>query len=118
MSDDTFPPFIKWGDYKSKDSAMPDKLHVHVTEVETFETEYGVSVNAKVNGVEVAIPLRNFNSPNTSLLKSWRINVRNGRIKKGKKFVLYTFLGKSKNGRDIRRWIMEFDSKSPSCSFL
>ena len=106
MSDDTFPPFLKWGDYKSKDSAMPDKLHVHVTEVETFETEYGVSVNAKVNGVESAIPLRNFNSPNTSLLKSWRINVRNGRIKKGKKFVLYTFLGKSKIGRDIRRWIM------------
>ena len=35
---------------------------------------------------------------------------KNGKIRKGVKFTLYTYLGLSKNARKIRRWIMEFNS--------
>lgn len=108
MSDSSFPPFLKWGSYKSDDKENPDRMEIQVTETETFETEYGVNVNATVDETEMAIPLHNFNSANTALLKLWNSNVRKGNIKKGVKFTLYTYLGQSKNGRKIRKWIMEF----------
>ena len=105
---DTFPPFLKWGKYTSEDQNSPDKMEIQITETESFETEYGVNVNAVIDGVEMALPLHNFNSANLSLLKLWTSNVKNGKIKKGVKFTLYTYLGKSKNDRKIRKWRMEF----------
>jgi len=96
MDDDSFPPFLKWGNYKSDDESNPDKLSIEVTETETFETEYGVNVNALVDGKEMAIPLHNFNSANTALLKLWTKNIKKGNIKKGVKFILFTWLGLSK----------------------
>ena len=108
MSNTSLPPFLKWGNYKSEDINSPDKLEIQVTETETFETEYGVNVNAIIDGTEMAIPLQNFNSVNTALLKLWTSNVKNGKIKKGVKFTLYTHLGLSKNDRKIRKWSMEF----------
>ena len=108
MSSSNYPPFLKLGNYKSVDIASPDKLEVKVTDVDTFETEYGINVNAIVDKQEVAIPLHNFNSKNTSLLKLWTDNVRKEKIKKGVKFNLYTYLGKSRNDRPIRKWRMEF----------
>ena len=110
MSEIPFPPFLKWGEYKSEDQDKPDKLSIDTTETETFETEYGVNVNAIVNEVEMAIPLHNFNSANTALLKLWNNNIKKGSIKKGVKFTLYTYLGKSRNDRKIRKWKMEFNS--------
>jgi len=110
MSETIFPPFLKWGKYKSEDENNPDKLLIEVTDLETFETEYGVNINALVDGVEMAIPIQNFNSLNTSLLKLWNSNIRKGLIKKGSKFTLLTYLGLSKNARKIRRWIVEFNS--------
>lgn len=107
MSNTSLPPFLKRGDYKSDDQNNPDKLSIQVTDTETFETEYGVNVNAIVDGVEMAIPLHNFNSVNTALLKLWTSNVKNGKIKKGTKFVLCTYLGQSRNDRKIRKWSME-----------
>lgn len=107
---DTFPPFLKWGSYKSEDQDNPDKLSIQVTETETFETEYGVNVNAMIDGIEIALPLHNFNSANTALLNLWNNNIKNKKIKKGTKLILCTYLGESKNGRKIRRWIMEFNS--------
>lgn len=107
---DTFPPFLKWGSYKSEDQDNPDKLSIHVTETETFETEYGVNVNATIDGVEMALSLHNFNSANTSLLNLWNNNIKNKKIKKGAEFTLCTYLGESKNKRKIRRWVMEFNS--------
>ena len=107
---ETFPPFLKWGDYKSEDESAPNRIEIQVLDVETFETEYGVNVNAIVNGKEMAIPIQNFNSANTALLKLWNSNIRKGLIKKGSKFTLFTYLGLSKNARKIRRWIMEFNS--------
>ena len=105
---DTFPPFLKWGNYQSNDSANPNKISVQVTETETFETEYGVNVNCIVDGIEMAIPLHNFNSVNTALLKLWNDNTKIGKIKKGANFTLSTFLGQSRNNRKIRKWSMEF----------
>jgi len=110
MSESTFPPFLKWGSYKSEDQNNPDKIPIEVTEIDTFETQYGVNVNAIVDEMEMSIPLHNFNSANTSLLKLWTNNIKKGNIKKGVKFILFTYLGQSKNDRKIRRWIMEFNS--------
>ena len=110
MSDTSFPPFLKWGKYKSEDESNPDKLLIEVTDLETFETEYGVNVNAIVDEKEMAIPIQNFNSVNLSLLKLWNSNIRKGKIRKGAKFTLLTWMGLSKNARRIRRWIMEFNS--------
>ena len=110
LSESSFPPFLKWGKYKSEDENNPDKLLIEVTETETFETEYGININAIVDGKEMAIPIQNFNSVNLSLLKLWNNNIKNGKIRKGVKFTLLTYLGLSKNARKIRRWIMEFNS--------
>lgn len=110
MSEKTFPPFLKWGKYKSEDENNPDRIEIEVTDLETFETEYGVNINAIVDGEEMAIPIQNFNSVNVSLLKLWKSNIRKGDIKKGSKFTLLTYLGLSKNDRKIRRWVMEFNS--------
>jgi len=110
LSESSFPPFLKWGKYKSEDESNPDKLHIEVTETETFETEYGVNINAIVDGQEMAISIQNFNSLNMSLLKIWNSNIRKGKIKKGSKFTLLTWMGLSKNARRIRRWIVEFNS--------
>ena len=110
MSENSFPPFLKWGSYKSEDQENPDKLSIQVTETETFETEYGVNVNCLVDEKEMAISLHNFNSANTALLKLWNNNIKKGKIKKDVKFTLYTYLGKSKNDRKIRKWKMEFNS--------
>ena len=110
MSETSFPPFLKWGKYKSEDENNPDKLLIEVSDTETFETEYGVNINAIVDGKEMAIPIQNFNSLNHSLLKLWNSNIRKGKIKKGSKFTLLTYLGLSKNARKIRRWIVEFNS--------
>jgi len=110
LSETTFPPFLKWGKYTSEDENHPDKLLVQVTDLETFETEYGVNIHAIVDGEEMAIPIQNFNSANMALLKLWNSNIRKGLIKKGSKFTLLTYLGLSKNARKIRRWIVEFNS--------
>ena len=104
LSETTFPPFLKWGKYKSEDKDKPDKIKIKVTETETFETEYGVNINAIVDGEEMAIPIQSFNSVNMSLLKLWNDNIKNGKIRKGVKFTLLTYLGLSKNARKIRRW--------------
>lgn len=110
LSETTYPPFLKWGDYKSKNEDKPDKIKIKVTDTETFETEFGVNINAIVGKKEMAIPIQNFNSANTSLLKLWNSNIKNGKIRKGVKFTLLTWLGLSKNDRKIRRWGMEFNS--------
>ncbi len=46
---DLYPPFLKWGDYKSKDDKNPDILHIEVLDTVTFETEYNICVRAMVD---------------------------------------------------------------------
>lgn len=107
----SFPPFLKWSDYISKDSENPDIIPIKVTEIKTFEMQYGTNINALVNGVEMTISLRNNGSVNRMLLRLWIKNIKNRKICKGTKLLLYTYLGKSKNDRIIRQWSMEFNSK-------
>jgi hypothetical protein len=104
--------YIKWGSSKSHDKENPDVLELKVAETETFETEYSTNVKVQQkenNGWKEAIlPLKSNTSDNASLLQLWQKRVKDGLIKKGKKFVLKTWLGLSKNNRPIRRFELEF----------
>ena len=106
MSD--FPDFLKWGKYTSRDGKNPDELIIRVIELDTFETQYSVNVNAdvKYDGVFVrrTIPLKSHDSVNASLLNLWITNSRSKIFKENKKIRLLTWLGISKNDHPIRRW--------------
>lgn len=104
MSETFYPPFLKWGDYKSKDEKNPYILHIEVLETETFETEYSACVRAMVNGIEMNVPLQNFGSKNMQLLQKWKELVSSGKIVQGKKFKIKTWLGTSRNKHPIRRF--------------
>lgn len=108
MSESIFPPFLKWGQYKSNNEKKPDELEITVQETETFETEYTINANATVNGEEMAIPLQSFESKNKQLLQIWNKAIKEEKIKPGKKFKLKTWLGISKNKHPIRRFELEF----------
>ncbi len=105
---DPLAPFVKWGDYKSKDEKNPDVLEVEPLETDTFETEYSINVKAKINKEEQILPLHSFASNNKQLLKKWNDAIRNKKIKIGKKFKLKTWLGISKNKFPIRRFELVF----------
>lgn len=114
MSDSNFPPFIKWGSFKSQSQNEPDILELQVSDEQTFETAY--SVNAKVlqkdadgKWTEKVLPLKSHESVNNILLKEWEQNARKDLLKAGKKFLLKTWLGKSKRSdHNIRRFVLEF----------
>jgi len=100
-----------WGSYRSQDKNKPDVLEFKVLETETSETEYStnVKVEQKTNNgeKEAILPLKSKTSDNASLLQLWQKGVKDGLVKKGKKFVLKTWLGLSKNNRPIRRFELE-----------
>ena len=109
MSDESsYPPFLKWGSYTSKDEKNPDVLEVEPQEIDTFETEYTINVNAKIDGVEMAMPLQSFESNNRQLLQKWQEGISKKKIQVGKKFKLLTWLGTSKNNFPIRRFELVF----------
>ncbi len=112
MSDLDFPPFIKWGSYKSQDQNKPDVLELQVGEVDTFETAYSINVKVKLkdNGewIEAILPLQSFESNNKQLLQLWNQAIKDGKIKVGKKFKIKTWLGTSMNGHPIRRFELVF----------
>jgi len=108
MSETHFSPFLKWGSYTSKDEKSPNELEVEPQEIDTFETEYSINVNAKVDGVEMAVPLQSFESNNRQLLQKWNEGIKKKKIQVGKKFKLRTWLGTSKNNFPIRRFELVF----------
>src|SRR2546428_9112339 len=79
MSESLYPPFLHWGECKSKDEKNPDIIKVEVLELETFETEFSTNIRAKVDGVEKNIPLQSFESKNKQLLQLWSQAVKDGR---------------------------------------
>lgn len=105
-------PFLKWGDYTSKDKDNPDILEIKVSDLDKFETEYSVNVQVLLktaNGLEYRIlPLKSHTSKNASLLNLWMQGVREKKIKKDKRIKLHTWIGESKNGFPIRRYTLEF----------
>ena len=104
MSESSFPPFLKWGRYTSSNEKKPDVLVVEPQEIDTFETEFSVNINVKVDGVEMAMPLHSFESNNKQLLQKWQEGISKKKIQVGKKFKLHTWLGTSRNNRSIRRF--------------
>jgi len=104
-------PFIKWGDYKSQDQNKPDVLEIQVSEVDTFETAYSINVQVlqKDDGTwtEKILPLKSFESKNGILLQEWQKH--KSKLKSGKKFLLKTWLDKSKtSNHKIRRFVLDF----------
>ena len=109
MSSDLFPSFLKWSDYKSKDEKKPDTITINVTELETWESEYSINVNAEVKKksefIEMSIPLKSHESKNSALLDLWNKAVSMKRIAVGDTIAIQTWLGKStKSDHEIRRW--------------
>jgi len=107
---DIYPPFLKWGDYKSKDGKNPDIVVIDPIELETFETEFGINVRAKVNEIELNIPLQNFSSNNRQLFEKWNNALKENKIRVGKKFDLKTWKEQSTRNKDreIRRFELVF----------
>ena len=111
MSKSELTSFLKWGDFKSQDQNNPDVLELQVSEVDTFETAYSVNVQVlqKTSGkwIEKILPLKSFESKNSILLREWEKN--KPKIKSGKKFLLKTWLDKSKTSdHKIRRFVLDF----------
>lgn len=104
--------FIKWGDYRSQDEKIPDKLELETVNTETFETEYSVNVTVKQkfreNWEERILPLKSHDSNNHQLLQQWNQAKKEGKLESGKRFYIYTYLGLSKNRRAIRRYDLTF----------
>jgi len=107
---DLYPRFLHWGKYTSNDEKNPDVLHCTILEPETFETEYGICVNVKVDNEIWAITLHSFNSLNRSLITQWTDAKNKGKLKRGKKFKLLTWMGISQKNKDrnIRRFKLVF----------
>ena len=108
MSDSLFPPFLKWGQYKSKDKDQPDIIKIRVKELETFETEYSINVEGEIytnkEWSSIAIPLKGHESKNSSLLNQWIRGGKDDMIKIGDELRIETYLDKSRNNRPIRRF--------------
>lgn len=103
-----FPDWLHWGDYPSQSAENPDVLKIKVTSLDIFPLEYSDNITAMVNGMEKNIPLWNYQSKNTKLLRDFKSHIASGKIKVGKEFTLTTYnqVGFSKNNPTwkIRRW--------------
>ena len=104
-----FPEFFKWSDCKSKTEKKPDTINIKVTELETWESEYSINLNADVKQhdkfIEMSISLKSHESKNSALLDLWNKAVKLNRIKLGDTIAIQTWLGKStKSDYAMRRW--------------
>ncbi len=104
-----FPAFFKWSDCKSKTEKKPDTINIKVTELETWESEYSINLNADVKQhdkfIEMSISLKSHESKNSALLDLWNKAVKLNRIKLGDTIAIQTWLGKStKSDYAMRRW--------------
>ena len=104
-----FPAFFKWSDCKSKTEKKPDTINIKVTELETWESEYSININADVKQhdkfIEMSISLKSHESKNSALLDLWNKAVKLNRIKLGDTIAIQTWLGKStKSDYAMRRW--------------
>jgi hypothetical protein len=107
-STSSLPPFVKWGDYKSKDADKPDMLEIKVLDAEPFATEYSTNARVEIKDgqtwTEAILPIKSHSSNNASLLTKWTDLLKKGKIKKGSVCTIRTHLGISKNDNPIRRF--------------
>jgi len=103
--------YIRWGDYKSKDTNNPDSLELEVTTLEQTESEFTTNIQCRQlilgSWEDRILPLKSHESNNSSLLKMWNELVKRKRIIVGSKLVIRTHLGISKYGRVIRKFQVE-----------
>lgn len=107
---DLYPRFLQWGKFMSKDENNPDVIQCQIHEEDTFETEYGICINVKIDNEIRAINLFSFGSQNRSLLTQWNDVKQKGKIKQGIEFKILTWKGISKTNKDreIRRFKLIF----------
>lgn len=102
-----FAPFIKWGQYKSKDPNTPDDLELKVKNPEPFETSFSINIEVfqkeDKKWTECILPLKSHDSKNSSLLLQWK----KAKLKPETKFHIKTWLSTSRNGFPIRRFSLE-----------
>lgn len=101
-------PYIKWGEYHSKNPDKPDVLQLQIVDTSTFESDLttNVHVKQKVNDSweDRILPLKSHESENSSLLKSW--DELKKKFVADMEFHIKTYLGLSKNNRPIRRFVL------------
>ncbi len=100
MSTKNYPPFLKWGDYKSISKKQPDIITIEIVDPEPFQTQYDWNVLVKMDGIETNIPLR-AKSANKKLYRQYMRLLREGKIKNGTKLTIETWLGKSSKHPDF-----------------
>jgi hypothetical protein len=109
----SLPPFVKWGDYKSRDADKPDILDIKVLDPTLFATEYSTNIRVEVKSdqtwTEAILPIKSHSSNNASLLTKWTDIVKKGKIKKGFVCTIKTHLGISKNDNPIRRFAISVE---------
>lgn len=108
----SFPPFIKWGDYKSQDANNPDVLFLQVADPEIHENLYSsyVPVVHNDNGEwkEKNLPLHQHDHWNRNLLKDYLEKYNMGLIRQNTHIVIKTCLRKSKRSLYmVRDFVLE-----------
>ena len=103
---DLYPRFLSWGQFASKDEKNPDVIQCIVSDEDTFETEYGICINVKIDNEIRALNLYNFGSANRSLITQWNEAKKKGKIRKGKALKILTWMDTSQRNKDrkIRRF--------------
>ena len=93
MSENSFPPFLKWGSYKGREE-NPDTINVEIIDPEPFPTQYDWNVLAKVDMLDVNIPLK-AKSTNKILYRAYSKLLRENKVKAGTLLKVKTWLRKS-----------------------
>ena len=106
MSENTYPPFFKVSEHcTSSDATTPDVLNVKFLQAETFETEYGICINANINGIDYAWTIQNFNSKNKSLYKIIKdLKKSDAFTNKTYKFETYCIQHPKRKAWKLRKW--------------
>ena len=89
----TLPPFLKWGTYKGTEE-NPDTINVEIIDPEPFSTQYDWNVLAKVDMMDMNIPLK-AKSTNKILYRSYNRLLKENKIKVGTILKIKTWLRKS-----------------------
>lgn len=89
----TLPPFLKWGSYKGREE-NPDTINVEIIDPEPFSTQFDWNVLAKVDMMDMNIPLK-AKSTNKILYRSYNRLLKENKIKVGTILKIKTWLRKS-----------------------
>jgi hypothetical protein len=106
MSENDYPPFFKVSEHcKSSDADNPDLLNVKFLQEDTFETDYGICINANINGTDYSWTIQSFESKNRSLYKIIRELIKSGKLmSRTHKFETYCTQHPKRKAWKLRKW--------------